>query len=77
MALAGILVLTKIIAQMVTDHRSAHALFERLGFRVEAPLPDSIEDREGRCRDLLLMAYDLRNRGQQAASSATSRGWNR
>jgi L-amino acid N-acyltransferase YncA len=66
-ALAGILELRKITAQMVADHKSARALFERLGFRVEALLPDWIEDREGRCRDLLLMAYDLR-RGQQAGA---------
>jgi len=48
-------------AQMVADHKIARALFERQGFPVEALLPDWIEDRNGNCRDLLLMAYDLRN----------------
>jgi L-amino acid N-acyltransferase YncA len=60
MALAGILRLRKITAQMVAEHKSARALFERLGFHVEALLPDWVEDREGHCRDLLLMAYQVR-----------------
>jgi L-amino acid N-acyltransferase YncA len=62
-ALAGILELRKITAQMVADHKSARALFERLGFHVEALLPDWVEDRNGNCRDLLLMAYELRTPG--------------
>jgi ribosomal protein S18 acetylase RimI-like enzyme len=48
---------------MVADHKNARALFERLGFHVEALLPDWVEDRNGNCRDLLLMAYDLRTPG--------------
>jgi L-amino acid N-acyltransferase YncA len=60
-ALADALELRKMTAQMVADHKSARALFERQGFHVEALLPDWIEDRNGNCRDLLLMAYDLRN----------------
>lgn len=35
---------------------------ERLGFHVEALLPDWVEDREGHTRDLLLMAYALHAR---------------
>jgi RimJ/RimL family protein N-acetyltransferase len=62
-ALAGTLELRKITAQMVADHKNARALFERLGFHVEALLPDWVEDRNGNCRDLLLMAYDLRTPG--------------
>jgi hypothetical protein len=50
---------------MVGDHKSARALFERQGFHVEALLPDWVEDRNGNCRDLLLMAYDLRTSGRQ------------
>ena len=45
---------------MVAEDKSARALFERLGFHVEALLPDWVEDREGHCRDLLLMAYQVR-----------------
>jgi len=48
---------------MVSDHKSARALFERLGFHVEALLPDWIEGRENQCRDLLMMAYDLSAKG--------------
>jgi len=61
--LAGTLELRKITAQMVADHKNARALFERLGFHVEALLPDWVEDRNGNCRHLLLMAYDLRTPG--------------
>jgi L-amino acid N-acyltransferase YncA len=66
-ALAEMLELRKITAQMVADHKSARALFERLGFHVEALLPDWVEDRDGRCRDLLLMARDLRRPAERAA----------
>jgi len=59
-ALAGTLELRKITAQMVADHKSARALFERQGFHVEALLPDWVEDRNGNCRDLLLMAFEMR-----------------
>ena len=52
--------LGKITAQMVAEHKSARAMFERLGFRPQAFLPDWVEDQEGRGRDLLLMAYDVR-----------------
>jgi len=55
--------LRKITAQMVADHKSARAMFERLSFHIEALLPDWVEDRERQCRDLLLMAYDLRPKG--------------
>jgi L-amino acid N-acyltransferase YncA len=57
--LAGLLDLRKVIAQMVVEHKSARALFERLGFRTQAFLPDWVEDPEGHFRDLLLMVYDL------------------
>jgi L-amino acid N-acyltransferase YncA len=62
-ALAGTLEVRKVTAQMVADHKNARALFERLGFHVEALLPDWVDDRQGRCRDLLMMAYDLRAKG--------------
>jgi L-amino acid N-acyltransferase YncA len=57
--LAGLLDLRKVIAQMVVEHKSARALFERLGFRTQAFLPDWVEDRGGHFRDLLLMVCDL------------------
>ena len=58
-ALGEILELGKITAYMVAEHKSARAMFERLGFRAQAFLPDWVEDHEGRGRDLLLMAYDV------------------
>jgi RimJ/RimL family protein N-acetyltransferase len=58
--LGGILELGKITAQMVAEHKSARAMFERLGFRAQAFLPDWVEDQEGRGRDLLLMVHDVR-----------------
>jgi L-amino acid N-acyltransferase YncA len=67
-ALARILELRKITAQMVADHKNARALFERLGFHVEALLPDWVEDREGHSRDLLLMAYEVRRAREQVAA---------
>ena len=57
--LAGLLELRKVTAQMIAEHKSARALFERLGFRLQAFFPHWVEDREGQSRDLLLMAYDL------------------
>jgi L-amino acid N-acyltransferase YncA len=66
LTLAGILQLRKITAQMVAEHKNARALFERLGFHVEALLPDWIEDRDGHCRDLLLMAYQVRRPREHA-----------
>jgi L-amino acid N-acyltransferase YncA len=69
LTLAGTLGLRKVTAQMVADHKSARALFERLGFRIQAFLPDWIEDREGHCRDLLLMAHDLGPSERKAAAS--------
>jgi hypothetical protein len=50
---------------MVADHKSARALLERQGFHVEALVPHWVEDRNGNCRDLLLMVYHLRNSGHQ------------
>ena len=68
-SLGRILELRKITAPMVAEHRSARAMFERLGFRTQAFLPDWVEDQEGRCRDLLLMAYDLRAPERKAPTS--------
>lgn len=60
--LAELLELRKLTVQMLADHKSARTLFERLGFRIQAFLPDWVEDREGHWRDLLLMVYDLLRR---------------
>jgi len=57
--LATELGLRKIVAQMTVDQKGAIATFERLGFRAEALLSDFVIDREGRMRDLMIMAYDV------------------
>ena len=49
----------KLSAQMTLEQPAAQAVFRRLGFQAEAVLADWVEDREGRPRDLLVMAYDL------------------
>lgn len=49
----------KITAMMTPDQAGARAVFEKLGFQVEALLTDWVEDRQGRPRDLLVMTYDL------------------
>lgn len=51
--------LRKLSAQMTPDQKGARAVFEHLGFQVEALLADWVEDRQGRTRDLLIMTYDL------------------
>jgi RimJ/RimL family protein N-acetyltransferase len=58
-ALARELGLRKIVAQMTVDQKGAIATFERLGFRAEALLSDFVIDRDGRTRDLMIMAYDV------------------
>ena len=68
-ALGGILELGKITAQMVAEHKSARAMFERLGFRAQAFLPDWVEDQEGRGRDLLLMVHDVPGPERKAPAS--------
>ena len=51
--------LSKVTAQMTPDQAGARATFERLGFRPEALLADYVQDRGGRTRDMLIMAYDV------------------
>jgi L-amino acid N-acyltransferase YncA len=69
-SLGGILELRKITAPMVAEHKSARAMFERLGFRTQAFLPNWVEDQQGRSRDLLLMAYDLPAPERKAPASS-------
>ena len=51
--------LQKIVAQMAADEQGARAVFEKLGFRVEALLTDYVMDRNGRTHDLIVMSYDV------------------
>jgi L-amino acid N-acyltransferase YncA len=51
--------LKKMTAMMTPDQTGARAVFEKLGFQVEAILADWVEDRRGQPRDLLVMSHDL------------------
>ena len=62
-AIADSIGLERISARMTHDQHGAHAVFESLGFRAVATLPGWVVDRDGRMRDLVVMAYDLRARG--------------
>lgn len=62
-AIADTIGLERISARMTHDQASAQAVFESLGFHIVAELPGWVMDRDGRMRDLVVMAYDLRARG--------------
>lgn len=51
--------LRKMSAQMTLDQPGARATFERLGFKPEALLTDWVISKDGRTRDLLIMAHDV------------------
>ncbi|MHB8573826.1 MAG: GNAT family N-acetyltransferase [Dehalococcoidia bacterium] len=51
--------LQKITARMTPDQAGARSTFERLGFQMEALLADFVIDRNGRTRDMLIMAHDV------------------
>ena len=53
-AVAGILGLRMLTAQMTFDQQAAISIFRRLGFQREAVLTDYVMDTEGNCRDLLV-----------------------
>ncbi len=47
----------KVIVELVADQESALRMFTELGFSGEALLRDHIRDRDGRLRDLILLAH--------------------
>ncbi|WNV74630.1 GNAT family N-acetyltransferase [Geodermatophilus sp. DSM 44513] len=51
--------LTKLVVEVVADQAAALALFSGLGFTGEALLVDHIRDREGRLRDLMVLAHHV------------------
>ena len=51
--------LTKLIVEVVADQGPALALFTGLGFSGEALLQDQIRDRDGRLRDLMVLAHHV------------------
>lgn len=67
-AVAKSIGLRKITAQMTADQSGARAVFEKLGFQVEAVLTDWVEDRRGCSRDLIVMTHDLYGFSNHAAA---------
>jgi ribosomal protein S18 acetylase RimI-like enzyme len=51
--------LRKVVVEVVADQTSVAALFTGLGFTGEALLVDQIRDREGRLRDLMVLAHHV------------------
>ena len=53
--------LHKVIVQMTVDQHAAIQMCSRLGFKQEAILTDHVQDQHGEIRDLIIMAYFLRD----------------
>nr|WP_204331554.1 GNAT family N-acetyltransferase [Geodermatophilus sabuli] len=53
--------LTKVVVEVVAEQGAALSLFTELGFTGEALLVDHIRDREGRLRDLMVLAHHVRD----------------
>ncbi|MDP9428007.1 MAG: GNAT family N-acetyltransferase [Actinomycetota bacterium] len=51
--------LTKLVVEVVADQEPALALFTGLGFTGEALLVDHVRDRDGRLRDLMVLAHHV------------------
>src|SRR3954447_25955134 len=52
--------ITKLVVEVVAEQGASLALFTELGFSGEALLRDQIRDREGRLRDLMVLAHHVR-----------------
>lgn len=53
--------LSKLVVEVVAEQGAALALFTELGFTGEALLTDHIRDRNGRLRDLMVLAHHVRD----------------
>ncbi len=49
----------KVVAKMAAPQRAARKILERLGFELEATLPDHIKDAEGNLHPMLVMSCSL------------------
>ena len=49
----------KLTAQMTLDQKGAQAVFEGLGFSIEAVLRDHAKGRDGPKHDLLILSHDV------------------
>jgi RimJ/RimL family protein N-acetyltransferase len=57
----------KIIAEMTPDQKGAISVFQKLGFRVEGLFRDHVRDRRGEKHDLVVMAHEVHDAGDQLA----------
>jgi RimJ/RimL family protein N-acetyltransferase len=57
----------KIVAEMTPDQKGAINVFQKLGFRVEGLFRDHVRDRRGQKRDLVVMAHEVHEAGDQLA----------
>jgi RimJ/RimL family protein N-acetyltransferase len=53
--------LHKVMVQMMVDQHAAIRLCSKLGFHHEAVLAEHVQDQHGQCRDLVIMAYFVRD----------------
>ena len=51
--------LTKVVVEVIADQEPTIAMFRSLGFEPEALLLDHVRDRNGRLRDLLVLAHSV------------------
>ena len=51
--------LEKLIAQMTADQQAAIAVFEDLGFHVEAMLRDHVKDPDDQKHDIVILGHDV------------------
>jgi L-amino acid N-acyltransferase YncA len=58
----------KLMAQMTLDQKSAMAMFEGLGFAMEAMLRDHVKDRAGKAHDVVIMSHDVARMGARHAA---------
>ncbi len=49
----------KVVVKMLSPQKSVRTVCERLGFRVDAVVPDYARDREGNLQSLLIMSCTL------------------
>jgi RimJ/RimL family protein N-acetyltransferase len=57
----------KIVAEMTPDQKGAINVFQKLGFRVEGLFRDHVRDRRGEKHDLVVMAHEVHDAGEQLA----------
>jgi RimJ/RimL family protein N-acetyltransferase len=63
-AFAEELGLEKLQTHVIEDNAGSVSLFERLGFKITAVLPEMVKDREGNRRNLAIMVNDVANLGR-------------